>query len=82
LDEHGLALSQLTFTFPVPLFETEAKSGKFRYKSERAAIKKVGDKLSSDSRRRLFGYRDLHEHHGYFISDIKSTRESATSGKY
>jgi hypothetical protein len=81
-EEDDFALTQLTFTSPAPLSETEAKSGRINYKTERAAIKQVRAKLGSDpsSGRRLFGYGDLHEHHGYFISDVKTNQQSAISG--
>ena len=73
-------LTQLTFTSRAPLSETEAKSGKINSKSERAAIKQVRKELRSDSRRRLFGYGDLQEYHGYFVHDVKTNQQSAISG--
>jgi hypothetical protein len=78
--EEDYALSQLVITSAAPLSETEAKTGKINYKTERAAIKQVREELRSDSRRRLFGYGDFHEHHGYFIHDVKTNQQSAISG--
>lgn len=81
LDEQEIALSHFAFTSPAPLSETEAKTGKINYKSERAAIKKVRDELRINLRRRLFGYGDLGERNGMFIHDVKTNQESAINGR-
>ncbi|KAK4460191.1 hypothetical protein QBC42DRAFT_288809 [Cladorrhinum samala] len=80
-DEDEIALSDLIFTTSAPLSETEGKTGKINYKSERAAIKKVRDELRTNPRRRLFGYGDLGEQNGMFIHDVKTNQESAISGR-
>ncbi|KAK3984568.1 hypothetical protein QBC44DRAFT_385650 [Cladorrhinum sp. PSN332] len=79
-EEDGIALTKFTFTSLAPLSETEVKTGKARYKSERAAVKKVRDELKSDPNRRLFGYGDLGEEFGDFIHDVKTNQESAIAG--
>ncbi|KAK4163907.1 hypothetical protein QBC43DRAFT_354009 [Cladorrhinum sp. PSN259] len=75
-----LGLSILTFTSPAPLSETEAKTGKINYKSESKAVKAVRDGLKAFPGRRLFGYGDMGEQYGDFISDVKTNRESAIAG--
>ncbi|KAH6623794.1 hypothetical protein F5144DRAFT_519241 [Chaetomium tenue] len=79
-DESSFTLTQLTVTSPAPLSETEAKSGRINYKTERAAIKQVRAELRADSRRCLFGYGDLHGYHGYFAHDVKTNQQSAIEG--
>ncbi|KAK4183513.1 hypothetical protein QBC35DRAFT_507929 [Podospora australis] len=85
LDNHqrngGLALTEFTSETVAPLSETEAKTGKFRYKSEKPAIKKVRDDMVNDPERRLFGYGDLGEENGKFIHDVRTNQASAISGK-
>ncbi|KAK4225162.1 hypothetical protein QBC38DRAFT_547031 [Podospora fimiseda] len=79
--EGGLALTTFTFTSTAPLSETEAKTEKINYKSERAAIKKLRDQLQNDPSRRLFGYGDMGEISGTFIHDIKTNQDSAIAGE-
>jgi hypothetical protein len=77
-----MALANLVVTSPAPLSETEAKTGKVRYKSERAAVKKVRDEIAADGtgKRRLFGYGDLHRGNGYFVECVRTNQESAIEG--
>jgi hypothetical protein len=81
-DSPEMALANLVVTSPAPLSETEAKTGKVRYKSERAAVRKVRDEIAADGtgRRRLFGYGDLHRGNGYFVECVRTNQESAIEG--